>query len=34
MSAALYLSSPTARAGTESYPLYAASPVITVVQPE
>ena len=34
MSAALDLSSPTARAATESHPLYAASPVITVAQPE
>ena len=32
--ARLPLSSPTARAATESHPLYALSPVITVAQPE
>ncbi len=32
--ATLALSSPTAKAATEAYPLYALSPVITVAQPE
>ena len=32
--ATLPLSSPTAKASTEAYPLYALSPVITVAQPE
>ena len=34
MNVGLALSSPTAEAATESYPLYAVSPVITVAQPE
>ena len=34
MNAGLALSSPTAKTATESHPLYAVSPVITVAQPE